>query len=250
MKVGAIVLAAGSGTRLNDGQPSANPKVLYEICTRPMVAYTIDLLKELGIEEIMMVVGYKAELVKQVFDDQMKFAIQQERKGTAHAAKVGEEEIALDSTHLLIIQGDDSAFYRKQTIENFIQQASNFKIGFTTVRLPYPGAFGRVIRNENKEVVAIVEKEAATEEQMKIKEVNAATYFVERAWFNENYKNLEPSKVGNGELIMPDLIAAAFESGEKVLGFEVPAEEWVGVNTPEELELANKLMQERLDGNS
>ncbi len=249
MKIGAIILAAGSGTRLNGGQPSEKPKVLYEICARPMVSYTIDLLKMLMINDIVMVIGYKAEMVKQVFEDQVKFAIQEDRLGTAHAAKVGEEKTDSGITHLLIIQGDDSAFYRKETIERFIKQASNYKIGFTTVKLAEPGAYGRVIRNEDGEVSAVVEKESFTEEQVKINEVNAATYFVERSWFDENYQKLKPSKVGKGELIMPDLIARAFDNGEKVLGFEVPKEEWVGVNTPVELEKANKLMQERLDGN-
>lgn len=248
MKVGAVILAAGSGTRINNGQPSEKPKVLYEISERPMVSYTLDLLKSLGIEEVVMVVGYKADLVKDTFGDCVKYATQEERKGTAHAAKIGEEKIAADITHLLIIQGDDSAFYRKQTIASFISQASNFRISFTTVRLSDPGAFGRVIRNNAGDVIAIVEKEAATPDQMKISEVNAATYFVERSWFNEKYKDLKPSKVGKGELIMPDLVEAAFKSGEKVLGFEVPSEDWVGVNTREELALANKLMQERIDG--
>lgn len=249
MKVGAIILAAGSGTRLNGGQPSEKPKVLYEICGRPMVSYTIDLLRKLKINDIVMVIGYQAEVVKQVFSGQVEFAVQEERLGTAHAARVGEEKSEASITHFLIIQGDDSAFYNKETIERFIQEASNYKIGFTTVKLSEPGAYGRVIRNEKDEVAAIVEKESLTEEQAKIKEVNAATYFVDRAWFDDNYKKLRPSKVGKGELIMPDLIARAFDSGEKVLGFEVPKEEWVGVNTPEELEQANRLMQERLDGN-
>ncbi len=249
MKVGAIILAAGSGTRLNLGEPSEKPKVLYEICDRPMVSYTLDLLKALDFNEIVMVIGYKADLVREAFSRQVKFAVQEERKGTAHAAKVGEEQIVNDITHLLIIQGDDSAFYSKETIESFIRKASDFKIGFTTVKLNNPGAFGRVIRNKDGNVVAIVEKETATDEEKQINEVNAATYFVEREWFNKNYAKLKPSKVGKGELILPDLVTVAFNSGEKVLGFEVGVEEWVGVNTPEELELANKLMKERLNGN-
>ena len=248
IKTAAIVLAAGSGTRLNYGQPSEKPKVLYAVLGRPMVAYTIDLLNNLQIEEVVMVVGYKAELVEKLFAGAVKFALQAERLGTAHAAKIGEEKVGPEFTHLLIIQGDDSAFYKKETIEKFIAQGSSYKISFTTVKLEDPGAFGRVVRNEFGEVEAIVEKEATTGAQKKINEVNAATYLVERSWFNENYSKLQPSKVGKGELIMPDLIAAAFQQNEKVLGFEVPVSEWVGVNTPEELERANKLMQEKLNG--
>lgn len=248
MKISAIILAAGSGTRLNGGQPSDKPKVLYEIVGRPMVEYTIKLLKQLNLEEVVMVVGYKAELVKEVFVGECSFAVQSERLGTANAAKVGEEALQKEAEKLLIIQGDDSAFLKKETMEEFIEKASEYKVSFTTVKLDDPGAYGRVIRNEKSEVVAIVEKEEATEEQKKINEVNAATYFVDRSWFVENYSSLAPSLVGKGEIIMPDLIKLAFSQKEKVLGFEIPAEDWVGVNTPEELARANKLMKERLDG--
>jgi bifunctional UDP-N-acetylglucosamine pyrophosphorylase/glucosamine-1-phosphate N-acetyltransferase len=248
MKVGAIILAAGSGTRLNGGQPSEKPKVLYEICGRPMVSYTVDLLKSLEINEIVMVIGYKAEMVEELFKGQVKFARQEERKGTAHAAKIGEQEMDSEISHLLIIQGDDSAFYKKETINKFIQEAKEYKIGFTTVKLENPGSFGRIVRNAGGQVTAIVEKEIATVEQMKIKEANAATYFVDRGWFNEKYKDLKPSQVGKGEMIMPDLIAAAFSEGREVLGFEVSPSEWVGVNTSEELKFANGKMQERLNG--
>ncbi len=249
MKIAAVILAAGSGTRLNSGLPSEKPKILYEVAGRPMVAYTLDLLKSLDIAETVMVIGYQAELVEETFKGQVKFAIQQERLGTAHAAKVGEEQISSDFTHLLIIQGDDSAFYKKETIERFIDQAKDYKIAFTTVKLPDPGAFGRVIRNENNEIIAIVEKESATVEQKNINEVNAATYFVEREWFNEHYLKLRPSKVGKGEIIMTDLIGEAFKNGDKVLGFEVPQKEWVGINTAEELQRANDLMKDKTNGN-
>lgn len=249
MKIGAIILAAGSGTRLNGGKPSEKPKVLYEILGRPMVSFTLDLLQKLRIEDIVMVIGYKAEMVEQLYKGQVKFALQAERLGTAHAAKIGEEKILPEVTHLLIIQGDDSAFYKTETIERFIEQAKDYKIGFTTVKLEEPGAFGRVVRNDTGEVVAVVEKEEVTPQQRLIKEVNAATYLVERNWFNENYEKLEPSKVGKGEIIMPDLVKAAFKQKVAVLGFEVTRAEWVGVNTTAELEKANELMKERLNDN-
>ncbi len=248
MRIAAIILAAGSGTRLNAGQPSEKPKVLYEILGKPMISYTVELLDSLNINEQVMVVGYKAELIKEIFADKVKFALQEPRLGTAHAAKMGEEKVDPGFTHILIIQGDDSAFYKKETLERFITASGNYKISFTTVCLEDPGAFGRVLRDERGEVVAVVEKEAATEEQKKINEVNAAAYFVERDWFNANYSKLKPSKVGKGEIIMPDLIKAAFDQNEKVLGFAVPNNEWVGVNTPEELQKANKLMKERSNG--
>ncbi len=244
VKLGAIILAAGSGTRLNNGSPSEKPKVLYQIAGKPMVEYTIELLDELSIKDKVMVVGYKEEMVREYFGEQVNYASQPERMGTAHAAKLGEEILPEEVTHLLIIQGDDSAFYKPESIRKFIESCSESKIGFTTVKLTDPGQYGRVIRNESGNVVAIVEKESLTSEQKNINEVNAATYFVEREWFNKTYPLLKPSAVGKGEIIMPDLIAAANSQGLKVVGFEVQTEEWVGINTPEELEKADKLKRE------
>ncbi len=244
MKVGAIILAAGSGTRLNSGNPSDKPKVLYELNKKPMVEYTLDLLDSLNISEQIMVVGYKEEMVREYFGDRVKYASQPERKGTAQAAKLGEEQLDKSITHLMVIQGDDSAFYKTQTIQNFIAICENYKIGFTTVKLSEPAQYGRVIRSSAGNVCAIVEKESLTEEQKNIIEVNAATYFVKRDWFRQVYPSLKPSAVGKGELIMPDLIEIAVEAGEKVVGYEVPVEEWVGVNTPEELARADKLKKE------
>lgn len=239
--IGAVILAAGSGTRLNDGKPSEKPKVLYELAGRPMVEYTLDLLDELQISDVVMVVGYKEALVREYFQNRVKYASQTERNGTAHAAKLGAEQLNQNCDHILIIQGDDSAFYKSETIKEFIEKAKSYKIGFTTVKLDEPSQYGRVIRDNSGNVEAIVEKESLTQEQKLINEVNAATYFVDRKWFDQNYPKLLPSAVGKGELIMPDFIKLAFEQGEKVLGFEVPVEEWVGVNTPGELERANKL---------
>lgn len=244
MKVGAIILAAGSGTRLNSGNPSERPKVLYELNNKPMVEYTLDLLDQVKVEDKVMVVGYKEEMVRDYFGGRVKYVSQPERKGTAHAAKLGEDLLGNEITHLLIIQGDDSSFYKAETLDKFIFQCNDSKIGFTTVKLKEPGQYGRIIRNSEGNVIAIVEKESLTEEQKKINEVNAATYFVERAWFNTVYPILKPSAVGKGEIIMPDLIAVAATSGEKVVGFEVPVAEWVGVNTPAELERADKLKRE------
>lgn len=245
--IGAIILGAGSGTRLNNGQPSEKPKVLYEICSRPMAAYTLDLLDGLGIKERVFVIGHKAEMVEKEFAGQTKFVIQENRNGTAHAAKLGEEKLDSSVSELLIIQGDDSAFYHKETIENFLKEAQAFKLAFTTVRLDDPGQYGRIIRDQMGSVQAIVEKESLSQEQKLINEVNAATYYVKREWFKKAYSKLQPSAVGKGEIIMTDLIAAAANEKINVLGYSVPSEEWVGVNTTAELEKANVLMKKRLN---
>lgn len=240
-KIGAIILAAGAGTRLNSGLASEKPKVLYEIGGKPMVEYTLELLDRLGFEDRVMVVGYQEEMIKRHFGSRVKHASQLKRRGTAHAAKVGEEALSPEVTHLLIIHGDDSAFYKAETIQKFLDQGKDFKIAFTTAKVSDPSQYGRVIRNTKGEVEAIVEKESLAEQHKHIDEVNAATYLAQRDWFNQFYPSLQPSAVGKGEIILPDLIEIAFKQGLPVLGFKVASDEWIGINTPEELAKADKL---------
>lgn len=241
VNIGAVILAAGAGTRLNNGYSSEKPKVLYEIGGKPMIDYTLKLLEQLNIEERIMVVGYQEEKVRQHCGNEVKYVSQHELKGTAYAAKLGEGLLSPKITHILIVQGDDSAFYNFETIQRFLEVGKNYQISFTTAQVADPSQYGRVVRNDKNEVVAIVEKESLANNQKKIFEVNAATYLVLRSWFNQVYPLLQPSAVGKGEIIMPDLIEIAFKQGFPVLGFKVESDEWVGVNTPEELAKADKI---------
>jgi bifunctional N-acetylglucosamine-1-phosphate-uridyltransferase/glucosamine-1-phosphate-acetyltransferase GlmU-like protein len=105
----AIVLAAGKGTRLAKGKPSPTPKVLYRIAGRPIISYTLELLKKIGLEEVVVVVGHKANDVKEIVGSGYKFVVQDKRLGTGHAARVGLESISPIVKEVVIINGDDSA---------------------------------------------------------------------------------------------------------------------------------------------
>lgn len=245
-----IILAAGKGTRLNAGRPSEIPKVMHRICGRPMLEYTLETLKKVGFEDIVPVIGYKAELIKDYFGPKYKYAIQPEQKGTGHAVICAENFVDKKNKYTLVIQGDDSAFYRPETIANFVKNhdIEKAKVSLLTLRHPKPAELGRIIRDKDGRVVAIKEKEVLTEEEKKIREINTATYCFDSAWLWENLPQLKPSATGKGELILPDLIKLAVEQGEKVYAHLITrAHEWVGVNTPEQLEYANQAMAERLE---
>jgi len=247
--VSAIVLAAGKGTRLNHGQPSELPKVMYKICGKPMLEYTLKTLENININDIVLVIGYKAEMIKNYFGNRYKYALQKEQKGTGHAVKCAEKAVDPTNEHILVIQGDDSAFYSPDTIVNLMSAhiKGRAKVSLLTLKHPNPRELGRIVRDKKGGIVAIKEKEVLTPAERKINEINTGTYCFEALWLWENIKKLKPSATGKGELILPDLIKIAVDKKDKVSAHTITDhEEWIGINKPEQLKLANEVMEKKL----
>jgi bifunctional UDP-N-acetylglucosamine pyrophosphorylase/glucosamine-1-phosphate N-acetyltransferase len=244
-KICAIVLAAGKGTRLAEGSPSPRPKVLYEIGGRPIILYTLDLLKKIGLREIILVLGHKAGEVKSVVGRGYKFAFQDKRLGTGHAAKAGLSQVSDEAKNVLVVNGDDSAFYSTKTLEKVLKKHfdEGNTITFVTLEPDNPSGLGRIIRRGGR-VVDIVEEKDANEEQKRIGEVNDGVYVFERNWFENHLPKIKRSRVG--EYYLVDLIGSAASQGEKVgvLKLSDPGE-WCGVNTLEELREADKQIRKR-----
>lgn len=244
----AIILAAGQGTRLNEGQPSDQPKVMHEIQGKPMLWYTLEMLKPLQLKEVVVVVGYKADVIKDYFGDQCKYALQEEQNGTGHAVQAAAPIINKDVKHVLVIQGDDSAFYATDTIRHLVHShvREGAAVSLLTLEHPYPAELGRIIRDEGGKLIAIKEKEVLTNTERKIREINTGTYCFRSTWLWENLPLLQPSATGKGELIVPDLIHMAVEQAQIVSSHMIKdPDEWIGINTPEQLEYAQKEMKRR-----
>lgn len=247
--ISAIVLAAGKGTRLNHGQPSELPKVMYKICGKPMLEYTLKTLENINIEDIVLVVGYKAEMIKNYFGNRYKYALQEEQKGTGHAVMVAKDVVDPTNSHILVIQGDDSAFYSPDTLVNLLSWhiKEKARVSLLTLKHPQPKELGRIIRNKKGDIISIKEKEVLTPAERKINEINTGTYCFDAQWLWENIKKLKPSATGKGELILPDLIKIAVEQKDKVSAHMIyDHTEWLGINTPEQLKLADEAMEKKL----
>lgn len=245
-KCAAIVLAAGKGTRLAGGSPSLKPKVLFKLAGRPMISYTLDNLKPLGLKKIIIVIGYKGRQVREIVGDNFKFATQTKQLGTGHAVKLGLAGVSLSITSILVLNGDDSAFYTPCTIKQVLDKhlGKGNTITFVSLEVDNPAGLGRVIRSGNK-VMSIVEEKDASNKQKKIKEVNDGLYVFRRDWLEKNISKIKKSNAG--EYYLVDLIKLATGQKEKVEAFKLyDVGEWYGVNTPSELKAADKLMRERI----
>lgn len=242
--VSAIVLAAGRGSRIKAKDKN---KVVLKIDNKPIVSYTVENLKKAGIENIVVVVGFESESVKQALGDQVTYAFQQERMGTGHAVNTGFKKVPENIEHVISVYGDDSAFYPPSLISNLLSLHQNSKAVVTllTIKKTDPTGLGRIVRDKNGDIQAIVEEAVATEEQKKIQEINTGLYCFRKDFLDDFIDLIEKNPV-SGEYYLTDLIEIAVEKDLPVKAlFWEDNTVWHGINTQDQLETAGELMRQK-----
>nr|WP_067289262.1 bifunctional UDP-N-acetylglucosamine diphosphorylase/glucosamine-1-phosphate N-acetyltransferase GlmU [Marinobacterium profundum] len=234
MSLDVIILAAGQGSRMK----SKKPKVLHGIGGKPMVQHVIDCALELDAPRIHVVVGHGAEQVREALGDQaLNFALQAEQLGTGHAVAQ-----ALDGTEAsgisLVLYGD-VPLTRSETLRQLVAIAAQDKLGLLTVKLTDPSGYGRIIRNDADQVVAIVEHKDATEAQREVDEVNTGIMALPTRLLADWLPKLSSNNV-QGEYYLTDVIAMAADQGVLIEAIQPEHEQEVqGVN--------NRLQQAELE---
>lgn len=245
-KIAAVILAAGKGKRMGSVDGLEIPKVMFRVNNKPVVEYLINSIKGAGVEKIILVVGYKREVVKDYFKDQVEYAIQEEQLGTGHAASMARSNLE-DKTEAVIVCYGDMPLYKSSTIKNLIDYYQKEKpiIAMLTVDFVDPTfwAYGRIVRDEAGNVEAIIEQKDCTEDELKIKESNPGFYIFDSNWL---WKNLLKIKTNNaqGEYYLTDVIALAKEQGKKIGAIKISDEtEVLGINTPEQLKKVEEILR-------
>lgn len=245
-KIAGVILAAGKGTRMNQGAESDKPKVMYEILGKPMIDYSVANLKSAGIDKIVLVVGYKKELIQEYFGGRIEYAVQKEQLGTGHAAMMAESNLKGKSDAVLVCYGD-MPLYKPETIKRLIDryEKENPTIAMLTVIFedPMKLAFGRIVRDEQGEIIAIREQKDCAKEELEIKECNPGFYIFNGDWLWENFSKLK-SDNAQKEYYLTDMIAIAKLQGKKIISTEVSEEtEVLGINTPEQLKEVESIIE-------
>ncbi|MBT3539181.1 NTP transferase domain-containing protein [Candidatus Parcubacteria bacterium] len=240
--IGIVILAAGKGTRLNC---TDKPKVMLEIGNKPIVSYIVETLFDAGFtkDQIVLVVGFENKKVKDYFGDTVTYSDQEEQLGTAHATYVGMEKLSKDIETVLVMGGDDSAFYTKETLLNFINKhvENNATLSLLTSEVESPEGLGRVIRNDNDEFAKVLEKEQLDDEQKNITEISTGTYCFNKKWFEHIFPEMKQID-GLGELGLPKSVEIAIDMQEKIQAIKLKnKKEWFGINTVDELKKADDL---------
>lgn len=230
-KLSVVILAAGKGTRMY----SDLPKVLHKIAGKPMVKHVIDTARKLSAEQIHLIYGHGADLLKQhLADEPVNWVFQAEQLGTGHAMQQA-APFFQDDENIVMLYGD-VPLISKETLECLISQKPENGIALLTVNLDNPTGYGRVIR-ENGTVTAIVEQKDANPEQLKITEVNTGVMVSDGASFRKWLARLDNNNA-QGEYYMTDVIGLANQDGFKVVAVQAKdLMEVEGVNN--RLQLAN-----------
>jgi bifunctional UDP-N-acetylglucosamine pyrophosphorylase/glucosamine-1-phosphate N-acetyltransferase len=241
----AVVLAAGKGERMK----SARPKVLHELCGRPMVEYALDAAREAGAQRIVVVVGHGAAEVKTALagHGDVEFAVQADQLGTGHAVRMCRDHLANHSGPVLILAGDAPLVRGsslRQLVENQASDQAACVLG--TAMVQNPADLGRIVRDSRGEFAAIVEYKDATDEQRTIREINPA-YYVFRA--PDLLLALTKITTNNKQkqYLLTDCPAVLLRDGKRVRALQVfDEEESYGVNSRAQLAQAHDCLQRRI----
>jgi bifunctional UDP-N-acetylglucosamine pyrophosphorylase/glucosamine-1-phosphate N-acetyltransferase len=247
-KITAIVLAAGQGTRMK----SARPKVLHEILGRPMIAYLLDTLKAVGVEDIVMVVGYRAEEVQEAIQDPgVRFVVQEPQNGTGHAVQAAlASDLLAAARTVLVLYGDAPLIAGGSILAlHRLHQATGAALTVQTIELDDGAHYGRVVRDQGGRVMAVVQAKDAREHQeiLAIREINTGAYFFDAAFLGAALQRLQPSPV-TGEIYLTDLIQIAREQGRFVAALVDPdRESLLGINSRAELAAATQTVKRSIN---
>ena len=230
MSLDIVILAAGQGTRMR----SALPKVLHPVAGKSMLGHVIDTARLLKPQGIHVVIGHGAELVRErLAADDLNFVLQSEQLGTGHA--VAQALPALSAERVLILYGD-VPLIEVETLQRLLQQVSEQQLGLLTVNLNDPTGYGRIVRDEQGVVKAIVEHKDASAEQRLISEGNTGILAVPGKKLGDWLGRLSNSNA-QGEYYLTDVIAMAVTDG-LVVATEQAADEMEVLGANDRIQLS------------
>ena len=245
MNMTAVILAAGKGTRMH----SDKPKVLQTLLGEPMLRHVREALRPVFGDRVVIVVGHRAELVEVAFAGE-RFVRQTEQLGTGHALAQALPELRAAGCDMVLVVNGDTPLLRSETVARFMEEAVGSDLAFATITLDDPGAYGRVVRDGEGRVSAIVEARDydAARYGAPGGEVNAGLYAIRLSLAEDLLPRLTNSNLG-GEYYITDLVMLAVGEGRDVRGVRCGCDEsLMGVNTPGELALAEECLRASVVG--
>ena len=233
----AIILAAGPGTRMK----SSLPKVLHKLSGKPMVALVMDSIIKAGVDDIIAVVPSCHKPLKETFEGKIAIAVQKHPKGSGHALLQCRQK-ASNIENILVINGDMPLIEAK-TLSDLMKQHKSSKADLTllTGKVTDPRDFGRIVRNDEGQVINVVEESEADAAQLHINEVNAGVYCFKTSWLWAALESLKPSK--SGEFFLTDLISFAESINLTIKSINTDYQEIMGVNNKSDLAKAEMILR-------
>lgn len=239
-----VVLAAGKGTRMK----SKLYKVLHKVCGKTMVEHVVDAARGINPAKIVTVVGTGAGEVEKVLANKSEFAFQEKQLGTGDAVMTAKEALGDKDGATLVVTGDTPLFTTDTFNELFKYHAKKGNAATVlTAEAPNPFGYGRIIRDDQSNVLRIVEQKDGNPEELKVKEINTGVFCFDNKKLFEALKHVDNDNA-QGEYYLTDVLEILRNSGERVGAYKMPDfSESLGVNDRIALAQATKTMQRRIN---
>lgn len=237
----AILMAAGKGTRME----SKKPKVLHEICQKPMIAHILDKMDEIHVDQVVTIVGYGHDEIEKAVKGRCEFALQEPQLGTGHA--VAQAQMLKQNTGYTLVANGDCPRIQSATYERMYNECEGCAMVVLTAVVEDAKSYGRVVRDENGFIKKIVEFKDCNEEEKKIREINTGIYCFDNQALFQNLGKLKNDNAQK-EYYITDMVSILNQEQLKVKAvvLEDPKEA-EGVNDKAELAEANQWMQQKIN---
>ncbi|MGN0515505.1 bifunctional UDP-N-acetylglucosamine diphosphorylase/glucosamine-1-phosphate N-acetyltransferase GlmU [Eubacterium sp.] len=244
----AIILAGGKGTRMKTDAP----KVMCEVIFEPMIKYVVDAVKDAGAEDICVITGYRHEIVEgylNSYDSSIKTALQEPQLGTGHAVMQAREFISAHRDDDILILNGDGPLMDADTINKAYDyhKQNNNAITLISAIVEDTNGIGHIKRDENGVLERIIEHKDANEEQKKINESNAGTY-----WFNGSELLYALDRITNNnaqnEYYLTDSLEILIKKGMNAGAYVCENNESIlGANDRKQLNILNNIMRRNIN---
>lgn len=239
----ALILAGGLGTRMK----SDKPKVLHEICGETLLGHVILNVEDAGIEDIGIVVGYRADLVKEKTGENYDYYLQEKQLGTGHAVMMAKDFLEDKDGKTMVLCGD-APLISGDIINEFISyyDEKDLDLCVLTAILDDAKSYGRIIRKDGR-LEKIVELKDCDEEQKRVREVNSGTYIFDTKKLMKHLDDLTTDNAQN-EYYITDLIEIFKKEGYAVDAYAASRGNIIeAANNRYELSKCAKLMRDEIN---
>lgn len=232
MKIKSIILAAGKGTRMR----SETPKVMHQIGGKAMLRHVIDTCQSLGDGPIITVVGHRAELVESSIEDNSIIWVSQlEQKGTGHAVMQAVDHI--DDDDVVMIAYGDVPLVRNETLKPLCDSIGEYDFSLLTTNLDNPFGYGRIVRDEQGQILRVVEEKDATDDIRTLTEINTGIIAAKGKLLKQCLAMLSPENAQK-EYYLTDCVGHAVTLGASITS--------VNCDDPDEIQGVNNRLQQAM----
>ncbi len=236
----AVILAAGEGKRMK----STHSKVVHKILGKELIRWVYDAALKAGVGDCILVIGHRAEEVRECMGDDVKYVMQEQQLGTGHAVMQAVPHLEGRKGTVMVMCGD-MPLISPETIRNAYEThiSENNAVTILTADFEDPSGYGRIVRDSSGKVVKIVEEKDAEPEEKNIREINSALYCFETELLIDALTGIG-SNNSQKEYYLTDTIEILITKGKRVGTFKIPNNyEIMGINDRVQLSRASDIMR-------